>query len=97
MQMNGIKNIAMNHNELLEHLHWIDIPDCEKYKELLESKDKEVIRLAIELLTIDKVEKCQIDRCRERFLHEYCWDPKWFKNIVWYEPRYNNSVISVVI
>lgn len=82
MQINGIKNIAMNYNELLEHFRWIDIPDCKKYKELLESKDKEVVKLAIELLTIDRIEKCQIDRCKEKFLHEYHWDQKWFKNIV---------------
>ena len=86
----------MKDNDILEMLRWYDIPDCKKYKELLESKDKEVIRLAIELLTIDKVEKCQIDRCREVFLHEYRWDEKWFK-IVWYEPRYNNSLVSIVI
>ena len=87
----------MKDNDILEHLHWIDIPDCKKYKELLESKDKEVIRLAIELLTIDGIEKCQIDRCKEKFLHEYRWDLKWFKNIVWYEPEHNSSFVSVVI
>lgn len=43
----------MKDNELLEHFRWIDIPDCKKYKDLLESTDKEVIRLAIELLIID--------------------------------------------
>lgn len=87
----------MDANEILEHLHWIDIPDCKKYKELLESKDKEVIRLAIELLTIDGIEKCQIDRYKERFLHEYCWDQKSFNIIVHYEPKYNNCIIPVVI
>lgn len=87
----------MKDNEILEHLRWIDIPDCKKYKELLESKDKEVVRLAIELLIIDRVERCQIDRCKERFLHEYHWDPKWSKNIVYYEPKYNNSLISIVV
>ena len=56
----------MINNEIIEHLRWIDIPDCKKYKELLESDDKEVIRLAIELLTIDGIEKCQIDRCKEK-------------------------------
>ena len=80
--MIDIKNIAMDINELLECLRWSDIPDCKKYKELLESDDKEVIRLAIELLTVDGVEKRQIDRCRGRFLHEYRWDEKWSKNIV---------------
>ena len=87
----------MKDNDILEHFRWIDIPDCKKYKELLESDDKEVIRLAIELLTIDGIEKCQIDRCKEKFLHEYRWDQKWFINTVWYEPRYNNSIVSIVI
>ncbi len=85
----------MKDNEILEYIRWIDIPDCKKYKEFLESKDKEVVRLAIELLIIDRVERCQIDRCKERFLHEYHWDPKWSKNIVYYEPI--NSLISVVV
>lgn len=98
MRIDDMKNIAIDTNdELLEHFRWIDIPDCKKYKEFLESKDKEVIRLAIELLIIDGIEKCQIDRCKEIFLHEYHWDQKWFKNIVWYEPKYNNSVVSIVI
>lgn len=87
----------MKDNDILEMFRWYDIPDCKKYKELLESKDKEVIRLAIELLTIDKVEKCQIDRCRERFLHEYHWDPKWLINIVRYEPQHNISVVPIVV
>ena len=95
--MDDIKNIAMDINELSEHLRWIDIPDCKKYKELLESDDKEVIRLAIELLIIDRIEKCQIDRCRGRFLHEYRWDEKWSKSIVWYEPEHNISVVPIVI
>ena len=93
-----MKNIAIDTNdELLEHFRWYDIPDCKKYKDLLESKDKEVIRLAIELLIIAGIEKCQIDRCKEKFLHEYHWDQKWFKNIVWYESKYNNSIVSIVI
>lgn len=95
--MDDIKNIAMDINELSEHLRWIDIPDCKKYKELLESNDKEVIRLAIELLTIDRIEKCQIDRCKEKFLHEYRWNQEWFKNIVWYESKHNNSIVPIVI
>lgn len=95
--MDDIKNIAMDINELSEHLRWIDIPDCKKYKELLESDDKEVIRLAIELLIIDRIEKCQIDRCKEKFLHEYHWDQKLFKNIVWYESKYHGNPISIVI
>ena len=87
----------MKDNDILEMFRWYDIPDCKKYKELLESEDREVVKLAIELLTIDKVEKCQIDRCREVFLHEYHWDQKWFKNIVLNEPRYNNNLVSIVI
>lgn len=66
----------MKDNDILEMFRWYDIPDCKKYKELLESKDEEVVRLAIELLIIDRVERCQIDRCKEKFLHEYHWDPK---------------------
>lgn len=97
MRIDDIKDIAMDTSELLEHLRWIDIPDCKKYKDLLESDDKEIIKLAIELLTIDGIEKCQIDRCKERFLHEYHWDQKWFKNIVWYEPKYYENFISIVI
>lgn len=61
----------MKDNDILEMFRWYDIPDCKKYKELLESKDEEVVRLAIELLIIDRVERCQIDRCKEIFLHEY--------------------------
>ena len=96
--MRSVKKFyQMNHNELLEHFRWIDISDCKKYKDLLESDDKEVIRLAIELLTIDGIEKCQIDRCKEKFLHECRWDQKWFKNIVLYETRYNNGLVSIVI
>lgn len=97
MRIDDIKNIAMDANEILEHLHWIDIPDCKKYKELLESKDKEVIRLAIELLTVDGVEERQIDRCRGRFLHEYRWNKKWSKSIVWYEPEHNISIVPIVV
>lgn len=95
--MIDIKNIAMDVNDLLECLRWSDIPDCKKYKDLLESEDREVIRLAIELLTINGIEKCQIDRCKEKFLHEYRWDQKWFKNIVWYEPGHNISIVPIVI
>lgn len=97
MKIIDIKIIAMGTNDILEMIHWYDIPDCKKYKDLLESDDKEVIKLAIELLTIDGVEKCQIDRCKEKFLHEYRWDQKCFKNIVWYESGYNNSFVSFVI
>jgi hypothetical protein len=87
----------MKDNELLEHLRWIDIPDCKKYKDLLESEDREVVKFAIELLTVDGVEKRQIDRCRERFLHEYRWDEKWSKSIVWYEPEHNISIVPIVV
>lgn len=71
MKIIDIKIIAMDTNDILKMIHWYDIPDCKKYKDLLESDDKEVIKLAIELLTIDGVEKCQINRCKEKFLHEY--------------------------
>ena len=57
-------------NELLECLRWSEIPDCKKYKELLESEDREVVKLAIELLNIDNVDKHQIKICRSRFLQE---------------------------
>lgn len=60
----------MKDNDILEMFRWYDIPDCKKYKELLESKDKEVVKLAIELLKIDNVDECQIKRCRSRFLQE---------------------------
>lgn len=60
----------MKDNDILEMFRWYDIPDCKKYKELLESKDKEVVKLAIELLKIDNVDKYQIKRCRSRFLQE---------------------------
>ena len=69
--MNNIKvNANMSHEELIKELLWHDMKDCYRYKELLESEDVEVIKLAVELLTIDVIEKCQINRCREVFLHE---------------------------
>ena len=98
MRIDDMKNIAINtKDELLEHFRWYDIPDCKKYKELLTSKDNEVVKLAIELLTSDGIDKYQIDRCKEKFLHEYHWDQKWFEDMFRYEPKYNNSVISIVI
>lgn len=69
--MNNIKvNANMSHEELIKELLWHDMKDCYRYKDLLASDDKEVIKLAIELLTIDGIEKCQINRCREVFLYE---------------------------
>ena len=65
-----MKNIAMNSNDILEMFRWYDIPDCKKYKELLESEDREVVKLAIELLNIDNVDERQIKICRSRFLQE---------------------------
>lgn len=60
----------MKDNDILEMFRWYDIPDCKKYKELLESKDKEVVKLAIELLKIDNVDEYQIKICRSRFLQK---------------------------
>lgn len=95
--MLDIKNIAMDINELLEYLRWSDIPDCKKYKELLESEDKKVITLAIELLIADKVDKYQIKICRSRFLHEIWISDDFIGHAVVNEPKYNNSVISIVV
>ena len=58
----------MNNNEIIEFFRWEDIPDCKRYKELLTSKDREVVKLAIELLIVDGVDEYQIRRCREKFL-----------------------------
>ena len=84
-------------SELLEQLRWIGIPDCEKYKELLESEDKEVIRLAIELMTIDEVDNTQIIRCRQRFLGEFGWGYDLNEWTIAYEPGYKKSTISCVV
>lgn len=54
-----------------EVARWGDIPDCKKYKEFLESPDKEVVTMAIELLKLEGVDEYQIRRCNEKFLHLY--------------------------
>ena len=97
MRINGIKNIAMDINELLECLRWSDIPDCKKYKELLESKDKEVIRLAIELLNIDNVDEYQIKICRSRFLQEIWLDGGLIGQMTINESKYYGNPVSIVI
>lgn len=56
-----------------EYIMWGDIPDCKKYKELLESPDREVVTMAIELLKLEGVDEYQIRRCNEKFLHLYYW------------------------
>lgn len=56
-----------------EAVRWGDIPDCKKYKELLESPDKEVVTMVIELLKLEGVDEYQIRRCNEKFLHLYYW------------------------
>ena len=56
-----------------ESVIWGDIPDCKKYKELLESPDKEIVTMAIELLKLEGVDEYQIRRCNEKFLHLYYW------------------------
>lgn len=87
----------MDANELLEYLRWIDIPDCKKYKELLESKDKEVIELAIELLNIDRVDERQIKICRSRFLQEIWLNDILIGQMKINEPKYYGSSIRIVI
>lgn len=57
-----------------EVARWGDIPDCKKYRELLESPDKEVVAMAIELLKLEGVDEYQIRMCNERFLHLYYWE-----------------------
>ena len=66
--MNDVKDTDMSNDEIIEYFRWYDIPDCKKYKELLTSKDREVVKLAIELLVVDGVDAYQIRRCREKFL-----------------------------
>mgnify|MGYP003301379883 FL=1 len=95
--MLDIKNIAMDINELLECLRWSDIPDCKKYKELLESDDKEVIRLAIELLNIDNVDERQIKICRLRFLQEVWLDSGLIGQMKINESKYYGNSVSIVI
>ena len=57
-----------------EYIIWGDIPDCKKYKELLESPDREVVTMAIELLKLEGVDEYQIRKCNEKFLHLYYWE-----------------------
>ena len=87
----------MNKKELIEHIRWIDIPDFKKYKELLESKDKEVIKLAIELLVVDGIEECQIRRCREKFLGAVYLGNNLIEQISIHESKYYKSPISIVV
>lgn len=87
----------MSANGILEYLRWIDIPDCKKYKELLESEDKEVVKLAIELLKIDNVDKHQIKICRSRFLQEIWLGDGLIGQLKIDESKYYNKPISIVI
>ena len=87
----------MKDNDILEMFRWYDIPDCKKYKELLESKDKEVVKLAIELLNIDKVDECQIKICRSRFLRGVWLDDILIGQMKINESKYHGSPISIVI
>lgn len=65
---------ALKHESTLrEYVIWGNIPDCKKYRELLESPDKEVVTMAIELLKLEGVDEYQIRRCNEEFLHLYYW------------------------
>lgn len=57
-----------------EFIRWGDIPDCVKYREFLESPDKEVVTMTIELLKLEGVDEYQIRMCNERFLHLYYWE-----------------------
>lgn len=95
--MIDIKNIAMELNELIECLRWSDLPDCKKYKDLLESEDREVVKLAIELLTIDNVDKRQIKICRSRFLHEIWFSDDLIAQMTINESKYYRSPVSIVI
>ena len=87
----------MDINELLEGLRWSDIPDCKKYKELLESDDKEVVRLGIELLNIDNVDERQIKICRSRFLQEIWLGDGLIGQITINESKYYGNPVSIVI
>lgn len=60
--------------EFWENFRWGDIPDCKKYRDLLESPDKDIVKVAIELLKLEGVDEYQIRRCNERFLHIIYWD-----------------------
>lgn len=91
----------MSANGILEYLRWCDIPDCKKYKELLESEDREVVKLAIELLKIDNVDECQIKICRSRFLQEILQEIWLGDGLIGQmkidEPKYYRTPVSIVI
>ena len=86
----------MDIKEILEILRWSDIPDCKKYKEFLESEDKEIIKLAIELLNIDGIDERQIKICRSRFLQEVRLGDGLIEQMK-HEPKYYGIPVSVVI
>lgn len=93
-----MKNIAIDTNdELLERFRWIDIPDCKKYKDLLESEDREVVKFAIELLKIDNVDEYQIKICRSRFLQEIWFGDGLIGQMTINESKYYRSPVSIVI
>lgn len=87
----------MELNELIECLRWSDLPDCKKYKDLLESEDREIVKLAIELLTIDNVDKRQIKICRSRFLHEIWPGDDLIGQMTTNESKYYRSPAFIVI
>lgn len=87
----------MSANGILEYLRWRDISDCKKYKELLESEDREVVKLAIELLKIDNVDECQIKICRSRFLQEIWLGDGLIGQLKIDEPKYYRTPVSIVI
>lgn len=87
----------MDINELLEYFRWNDIPDCKKYKDLLESEDREVVKLAIELLNIDNVDERQIKICRTRFLQEIWLGDGLIGQMKINEPKYYGNLVSIVI
>ena len=93
---NAKKFYQMDIKEILEILRWSDIPDCKKYKEFLESEDKEIIKLAIELLNIDGIDERQIKICRSRFLQEV-WLGDGLIGQMKHEPKYYGNPISIVI
>ena len=95
--MNGMKDIDMSNNEIIEYFRWYDIPDCKKYKELLTSKDRGVVKLAIELLVVDGVDAYQIRRCRENFLGSVYLGDGLIGQIMINESKYYGSSIPIVI
>lgn len=95
--MNDIKDTDMSNNEIIEYFRWYDIPDCKKYKELLTSKDREVVKLAIELLVVDGIDAYQIRRCREKFLGSVYLGDNLIGQMTINESKYYGSPISIVI